>query len=91
MAHNGARTNKHREADHPYAVDIPIVGDGLGQNLNRIVAAAKALPGGAEEWGHRTRQPDGTPQYWSRVGTKLAEDADRFAAEFFRLGARRVR
>jgi hypothetical protein len=91
MAHKGARTDKHREADHPYAVDIPIGGNGLGQNLNRIVEASRALPGGAEHWGQETRLADGTRQRWCRVGTKLAEDADRFAAEFRRLDARRVR
>jgi hypothetical protein len=50
----------------PYAVDIPIVGDGLGQNLNRICDLVRACPGGADEWGFRSRLPDGTPEYWAR-------------------------
>jgi hypothetical protein len=91
MAHKGMRMNKHREADNPFAVDIPIGGNGLGQNLNRICEAAAALPGGAEEWGHGTRATDGRPQRWCRVGTKVAEDADALAAQFSHIGARRVR
>jgi hypothetical protein len=89
MPHKGQRTNKHRDADFPYAVDIPIPGTGLGENLNRIVAAAAEL--GGEEWGHMTRAPNGDPQRWCRVGTKRPEDADLLARKFEGLGARRVR
>jgi hypothetical protein len=87
----GERTDKHREAAYPHAVDIPIVGNGLGQNLNRILTETLSCAGGAEQWSHRTRKPNGDPLYWCRVGTKLPEDADRFAEMFGRLGAVRVR
>jgi len=85
------RTDRHREADHPHAVDIPIPGSGLGQNLNNIIAAAATLPGGAETWGHMTPGPKGDPQRWCRIGTKVPADADRMAALFSHLEARRVR
>jgi hypothetical protein len=91
MPHKGQRTNKQREAAHPHAVDIPIPGDGLGQNLDNIIAAAKTLPGGAETWGHMIRGERGEPQRWCRVGTIAAGDADRLAGLFTHLGARRVR
>jgi hypothetical protein len=91
VRHKGARTNQHREAAYPYAVDIPIVGDGLGQNLNRICHVVLACPGGADHWGFRSRLPDGTPEDWARIGAKLAADADAFAAQFAYLNARRVR
>ena len=64
MPHKGQRTNKQREAVHPHAVDIPIPGDGLGRNLDNIIAAAKTLSGGAETWGHMTRSERGEPQRW---------------------------
>lgn len=89
MPHKGQRTNKHRDADHAYAVDIPIPGNGLGQNLNRIIAEADAL--GGEQWGHMTRGPKGDPQRWCRVGLKRPEDADLLARKFEALGARRAR
>ena len=91
VRHRGQRTDEHREADHPHAVDIPIPGDGLGQNLNNIIAAAKILPGGAETWKHMTRGLKGEPQRWCRVGTKLPVDADKMASLFTYLGALRVR
>ena len=91
VRHKGQRTDQQREAGHPHAVDIPIPGEGLGQNLNNIIAAASVLPGGAETWGYATHDMKGNPQRWSRVGTKLPADADRIAAMFSHLGARRVR
>jgi hypothetical protein len=91
VRHKGQRTDKQREADHPHAVDIPIPDDGLGQNLNNIIAAANTLAGGAETWGHMTRGERGDPQRWCRTGTKLGADADRLAGLFAHLGARRVR
>jgi hypothetical protein len=87
----GERTTKHMEAQYPYAVDVPIPGTGLGQNLNRISEAAQACAGGAEMWGHMTRMPNGDPRRWERIGTKLSEDADRFTEMFGRIGAKRVR
>jgi hypothetical protein len=89
--HKGQRTDKQREADHPHAVDIPIPGEGLGQNLNTIIAASDTLPGGAETWGLMTRGPKGEPQRWCRVGTKLSVDADKMASLFMHLGALKVR
>jgi hypothetical protein len=91
VQHKGQRTDKHREATYLHAVDIPIPGDGLGQNLNNIIAAAKTLPGGAEAWGHMTRGERGEHHRWCRVGTIVAADADRLAVLFTHLGARRVR
>ena len=91
VRHKGQRTDRHREVEYPHAVDIPIPGGGLGQNLNNIIAAERTLPGGAETWGHMTRGPKGDPQRWCRVGTKLPADADRLAALFTHLGALRVR
>jgi hypothetical protein len=90
VRHKGARSNKQREADHPHAVDVPIIGDGLGQNIHLIGHEADKCAG-AEVWSHRTRLTDGTPQDWRRVGTKTPEDADRIAALFSHLQARRVR
>jgi hypothetical protein len=87
----GERTNRQREAEHPYAVDILIGGEGLGQNLNLIVEALRTCPAGGDQWGHTTRLEDGTPRYWCRVGVKAAADADRLAGMFAHLGARRVR
>jgi hypothetical protein len=91
MVHKGRRIDKHREADHPHAVDIPIPGDGLGQDLNNIIAATHTLHGGAETWSHMTREERDNSQRWCRVGTKLPVDADRLAGLFNHLGARRVR
>ena len=91
MVRKGERTTKRREADYPHAVDVPIPGSGLRHDLNRIIKAADALPGGGEQWGHQTRGPKGDPEYWCRVGAKLPEDADSIAQAFAHLGARRVR
>jgi hypothetical protein len=88
----GERTDRRREAEFPFAVDIPIPRDGLGQNLNRILAAAQAYPGGAECWSHSTKAGAmEIRQWWSRTGFKKPAEADRFAAMFAELGARRAR
>jgi hypothetical protein len=87
--HKGARTDKHREAEYPFVVDIPIGGDGLGQSLNLIVAIAAAA--GGEQWGHRTKLDDGKPQYWCRMGARTETDAASFVRQFSHLGARRIR
>jgi hypothetical protein len=87
----GQRTTKHREADYPHAVDIPIPNGGLGQSLNLIVSAVRDCPGTAEQWSVRTRGANGDPSEWVRVGTKDSADADRIAAIFNPLSARRVR
>jgi hypothetical protein len=91
VRHKGQRTDKQRDATYPHAVDIPIPRDGLGQNLNRIHAAAADCQGGAEAWGHSTRLAGAAPQYWCRVGTMVEADADRIATLFISLGAVRVR
>jgi hypothetical protein len=87
----GERTKKQREAEYPFAVDIPIVGNGLGQNIGLIDAAAKACKAGAETWSTRTRAADGTPTDWRRIGTKAVADAESIAGKFSYLNARRVR
>jgi hypothetical protein len=91
VCRKGQRTNKHREAEHPFAVDIPVVGNGLGQNLNLIHAAADECAGGAEVWGHRATGERGMLADWVRVGTKTLADAERMAGLFSHLDARRVR
>ena len=91
VRHQGARSNKHREADHPFAVDIPIPAGGLGQSTDLIDREAGRCLAGAEVWSHGTKAVDGTPQDWRRIGTKMAEDADRLAQRFAHLQARRVR
>jgi hypothetical protein len=91
MAHKGQRTNKHREAEHPCVVDIPIRPGGLGQNIDLIERAVKAAPGGGERWGYRTWDERFNPSEWCRIGLKRPEDADAIAARFAHIGARRVR
>jgi hypothetical protein len=91
VRHKGARSNQQREADHPHAVDIPIPGGGLRQNLNVIHQEADRCTDGAEVWSHCTHGLDGTPQDWCRIGTKDAADADRLVGVFGHLQARRVR
>ena len=91
MRRKGERTVNHRKAQYPHAVDIPILGSGWWQDLNRIIEAAEALPASGKQWGHQTRGSKGDPQYRCRVGTKRPEDADAIARQFEALGARRVR
>jgi hypothetical protein len=91
MVHKGQRTNKHREADYPFAVDTPIPAGGLGQKLNLMIDALRPLGAEAEIWSHMVRGPRGDPQCYSRAGFKSAQGADAFARTFGYLGARRVR
>jgi len=80
----GERTNKQREAEYSFAVDIPIPRTGLGQHLNRIAEAASLV--GGEQWSYSTRDERGNPLYWCRVGVKDELDAERLVRMFAGLG-----
>jgi hypothetical protein len=83
----GERQKKHLEAAYAFAVDIPIAGQGLGQNLN--VIAAEAMRAGGDHWSYCVRDQCGNPFYWCRVGVKDNRDAGQIAMRFWHLGARR--
>ena len=84
----GERTNKHREAEYVYAVDVPVGGRGLGQNL---IHADVARAGG-EVWSHSDLLGERrTPRDFARCGFRSADQADAFAETWRLLGATRVR
>jgi hypothetical protein len=88
----GERTNKHREREYPFAVDIPIPpATGLGDNLTAILAAEQDCPGEVESWSYSTQVGLELRRWWHRIGTRSPTDADRLASLFASLGARRVR
>jgi len=86
----GERTTKHWEAEHPYAVDIPNRGTGLGQTLNEILDAIRPL--GGRQWGYRDWAKDRWAlESWIRLGFKDNRDAARMVWQFRHLGAVRAR
>jgi hypothetical protein len=87
----GERSNRHREAEFPFAVDIPVPRTGLGENLTAVLSAVQACPVRAESWSHSTQVKGEIRQWWLRIGTSTASEADRFAALFGSLDARRTR
>jgi hypothetical protein len=89
MRHKGAMSDTTREANHPFAVDVPIPSCGLRQDLNLIADRAREV--GGNQWGYSTRLPSGKPEYWCRIGLLTADDADSLLLQFSHLGARRVR
>ena len=89
----GERTNRNREADYQFAVDVPIPPDGLGgRGVRAIMGAMTRCQGRTERWPHSEFRAFGTrKRFFVRVGTVTEADAVVIADTLADLGAQRVR
>ena len=89
----GERTNRQREQDFSYAVDIPVPPDGLGgPGLRAIMHAMRRCQGWTEQWSHSEFRAFGTRKaFYVRLGATNEADANILAEALAELGAERAR
>jgi len=89
----GERTNRHREADYPFAIDVPVPADGLGsRGLNAIARAMAACTHPTEHWSHSEFRAFGERMSHAvRIGAKSSDDAERILSALADWGAQRAR
>jgi hypothetical protein len=89
----GERTNRLRDAEFPYAVDVPVPPDGLGgAGLRAIMGAMTRCQGRTERWSHSELRAFGIRKaFLVRVGTATEADAEKVTLTLSDLGAHRAR
>lgn len=79
------------DPDFPCAVDIPMGRFGNTDRVLLILEAAKRCSGGAMVTTHGEPETAEVRQWFNRISTRSAEDADRMVAYLRKFDARRVR
>ncbi len=77
--------------EFPWAVDIPIPGEGLGPLLPVLLNAAQVCSGGAMVTTYSISADGEVCAWFNRVATKTPMEAQRIAKTFQSVGARTVR
>lgn len=89
----GEWTARRNEREFRFAVDVPIVGDGLGNaGIDAIAEALACCVGRTNQWAHSEfPRGRGTKEFFARLGMEFETDADNVLSVLASLGARRAR
>jgi hypothetical protein len=79
------------DPNFPHAVDVPVPHFGNNDRVLHILAAAQACGGGAMVTTHGEPETAEVRQWFNRISTRTAEDADRLVARLSGFNARRIR
>jgi hypothetical protein len=79
------------DPNFPHAVDIPVPHFGNNDRVMLILAAAQGCIGGAMVTTHGEPEVAEVRQWFNRISTRTAQDADRLVDRLSRFDARRVR